>query len=72
MNFNLDWKFIILIFQLVGFAVLLVGMCSYNNILFPQLMKKLQYRICRHRPPVQEDKRVINTAADDVEDLISQ
>lgn len=54
--------------QLIGFAVLLIGMSCYNNIVIPQLAKKCLYRLSRHRPPPVDEDRVINIAADDIEE----
>ncbi|XP_046741362.1 solute carrier family 35 member F6 [Diprion similis] len=51
--------------QLIGFAVLLIGMSCYNNIVVPQLFRKIRCRLGRHQPP-QDEESVINTAADDV------
>lgn len=51
--------------QLIGFVVLLTGMSCYNNVIVPQLFRKVQCRLGRHRPP-QDEENVINTAADDV------
>ncbi|XP_015598627.1 solute carrier family 35 member F6 [Cephus cinctus] len=54
--------------QLLGFAILLIGMCCYNNIIIPQSIRKIQYRLGRHRQPASDEVKVINTAADDVEE----
>lgn len=53
-------------FQLIGFTILLIGMCSYNNVVIPQLIRKCGYRLGRHRPPTHDRERIINTAADDI------
>ncbi|XP_076765028.1 transport and golgi organization 9 [Xylocopa sonorina] len=52
--------------QLIGFIVLLIGMCCYNNVIVPQLIRKCRYRLGRHRPPPNDRERIINTAADDI------
>ncbi|CAL7950951.1 unnamed protein product [Xylocopa violacea] len=52
--------------QLIGFVILLIGMCCYNNVIVPQLIRKCRYRLGRHRPPPNDRERIINTAADDV------
>lgn len=54
--------------QLIGFSILLTGMCCYNNILIPQLIRKCQSRMGRHRPPENEQPRAVNAAADDIEE----
>lgn len=55
--------------QLIGFAVLFIGMSCYNNIIIPQLIRKLQCRLGRHSaPPVVDEERIINTAADDIQE----
>ncbi|KOC69414.1 Transmembrane protein C2orf18 like protein, partial [Habropoda laboriosa] len=54
--------------QLIGFTILLVGMCCYNNVIIPQLLRKCRYRLCRHRPPSNDQEQIINTAADDVQE----
>ncbi|XP_015515321.1 solute carrier family 35 member F6 [Neodiprion virginianus] len=53
--------------QLIGFAVLLIGMSCYNNIVVPQLFRKIQCRLGR-RQPQQDEESIITTAADDVAD----
>ncbi|KZC11786.1 PREDICTED: solute carrier family 35 member F6 [Dufourea novaeangliae] len=50
--------------QLLGFAILFIGLSCYNNIIVPQLVRKCRYRLGRHRSPSNE--RIINIAADDV------
>ncbi|KAF7995596.1 hypothetical protein HCN44_006703 [Aphidius gifuensis] len=50
--------------QLVGFTVLLVGMSCYNNVIIPQLIRKIIVLIGRHRPPPSDEVRVINAAGD--------
>lgn len=55
-------------FQIIGFTVLFVGMSCYNNIIVPQLVRKCTYRLGRHRPPPNDAERIINTAADDVQE----
>ena len=52
--------------QVIGFAILLVGMSCYNNIIIPQLVRKCRYHLGRHRPPANDCERIINTAADDI------
>ncbi|XP_017759386.1 PREDICTED: solute carrier family 35 member F6 [Eufriesea mexicana] len=52
--------------QLIGFSVLFIGMCCYNNVVIPQLVRKCRYRLGRHRPPTNDRERIINTAADDI------
>ncbi|XP_043599136.1 solute carrier family 35 member F6 [Bombus pyrosoma] len=52
--------------QLIGFIVLLIGMCCYNNVIIPQLVRKCRYRLGRHKPPPTDRERIINTAADDI------
>lgn len=54
--------------QLIGFVVLLIGMACYNNIVIPQLVQKCLYRLGRHT--VDDEDRIINTAADDVQETI--
>ncbi|XP_046479244.1 solute carrier family 35 member F6 [Neodiprion pinetum] len=53
--------------QLIGFAVLLIGMSCYNNIVVPQFFRKIQCRLGR-RQPQQDEESIITTAADDVAD----
>ena len=43
-------------------------MSYYNNIIIPQLVRKCQCRLGRHNPPIDQE-RIINTAADDTEDM---
>ena len=52
--------------QLIGFAILLIGMSCYNNIIVPQLARKCRYRLGRHNQPTSDRDRIINTAADDI------
>ncbi|KAG6794651.1 solute carrier family 35 member F6 [Apis mellifera caucasica] len=52
--------------QLIGFTILLIGMCSYNNVVIPQLVRKCGYHLGRHRPPAHDRERIINTPADDI------
>ena len=52
--------------QLIGFAILLIGMSCYNNIIVPQLVRKCRYRLGRHNQPTSDRDRIINTAADDI------
>ncbi|KAH0546823.1 solute carrier family 35 member F6 [Cotesia glomerata] len=56
--------------QLFGFTILLIGTSFYNNVLIPQLLRKCQSRLGRHRPPRTDEVRVINpTNGDqDIED----
>lgn len=54
--------------QLIGFVVLLIGMACYNNIIIPQLVQKSLYRLGRHS--LADEDRIINTAADDVQETI--
>ncbi|XP_053988398.1 solute carrier family 35 member F6 [Hylaeus volcanicus] len=49
--------------QVIGFAVLLIGMSCYNNIIIPQLVRKCIYQIDRHRRPPSD--RIINVVAED-------
>ncbi|KAK0084439.1 hypothetical protein PV325_007033 [Microctonus aethiopoides] len=51
--------------QLIGFNILIIGMACYNNVVIPQLIRKCQSRLGRHRPPRSDEVRVINTAADE-------
>lgn len=55
--------------QLIGFIILLIGMACYNNIVVPQLIRKCQSRLGRHKLRESED-HIINTAADDVQETI--
>ncbi|XP_012228252.1 solute carrier family 35 member F6 isoform X1 [Linepithema humile] len=55
--------------QLIGFIILLIGMACYNNIVIPQLIRKCQCYLGRHKLRENED-RIINTAADDVQETI--
>lgn len=55
--------------QLIGFTILLIGMACYNNIVIPQLVRKCQCRLGRHAS-VRNEERIINTAADDVQETI--
>lgn len=55
--------------QLVGFAILLIGMACYNNVVIPQLVRKLRSRLGRHTLRGNKE-RIINTAADDVQETI--
>ncbi|XP_011865437.1 PREDICTED: solute carrier family 35 member F6 [Vollenhovia emeryi] len=55
--------------QLIGFIILLIGMACYNNIVIPQLIRKYRRLLGRHTLPENED-RIINTAADDVQETI--
>lgn len=51
--------------QLIGFTILLIGMCCYNNVAIPQLIRKCYCFIMKkRRSPDQE--RFISIAADDV------
>ncbi|KAG7210786.1 hypothetical protein KM043_012279 [Ampulex compressa] len=54
--------------QLIGFAALLIGMSCYNDVIIPQLVRKCLYRLGRHSPPANDEERIINTAADDVQE----
>ncbi|XP_043281277.1 solute carrier family 35 member F6 [Venturia canescens] len=54
--------------QLIGFTVLLIGMACYHNIVIPQLVRKCQSRLGRHRPPQNDQVRVLNAAADDIDE----
>ncbi|XP_070166308.1 solute carrier family 35 member F6 [Polyergus mexicanus] len=54
--------------QLIGFAILLIGMACYNNIVIPQLFQKYLYRLGRHT--LADEDRIINTAADDLPETI--
>lgn len=58
------FRVIILSLQLVGFTVLLVGMSCYNNVIIPQLIRRVVVLIGRHRPPPSDEVRVINAAGD--------
>ncbi|XP_012253726.2 solute carrier family 35 member F6 [Athalia rosae] len=53
--------------QLIGFAVLLTGMSCYNNVIVPQLFRKLQCRLGRHWPP-RDEENIVNTLADSTEE----
>ncbi|KAL6265703.1 hypothetical protein P5V15_002506 [Pogonomyrmex californicus] len=55
--------------QLIGFMILLIGMACYNNIGIPQLIRKYQQHLMRYTLAEEED-RIINTAADDVQETI--
>lgn len=55
--------------QLIGFIILLIGMACYNNIVIPQLIRKCQYHLGRHKLRENENN-IINTAADDVQETI--
>ncbi|KAI4491113.1 hypothetical protein M0802_010423 [Mischocyttarus mexicanus] len=51
--------------QLIGFAVFLIGMFCYNNVVIPQLARKcLLYSTKSRRAP--DEERIVNIAADDV------
>lgn len=39
-------------------------MACYNNVIIPQLIRKMQSRLGRHRPPPSDQVRVINAAGD--------
>ncbi|XP_050464317.1 solute carrier family 35 member F6 [Cataglyphis hispanica] len=54
--------------QLIGFAILLIGMACYNNIVIPQLFQKYRCRLGRHT--LADEDRIINTAADDLPETI--
>ncbi|XP_015172595.1 PREDICTED: solute carrier family 35 member F6 [Polistes dominula] len=55
--------------QLIGFAILLIGMCCYNNVVIPQLAKKcLLYLMRKRRAP--DEERIVNIAADDIQESI--
>ncbi|XP_020289377.1 solute carrier family 35 member F6 [Pseudomyrmex gracilis] len=54
--------------QLIGFVILLIGMACYNNIVIPQLIKNYLNRLGRNT--TEREDRIINTAADDVQDTI--
>ncbi|CAL1686657.1 unnamed protein product [Lasius platythorax] len=54
--------------QLIGFLILLIGMACYNNIIIPQLVQKYRCRLGRHT--LADEDRIINTAADDVQETI--
>lgn len=65
-SLSLGWqKFHFL--QLFGFGFLLSGMCLYNDVLIPQLTRKCVARLFRHRPPPQDQDRIVSSAADDIE-----
>ncbi|GAB1862757.1 Transmembrane protein C2orf18 [Camponotus japonicus] len=51
--------------QLIGFVILLIGMACYNNIIIPQIVNKYRCRLGRH---VVDENRIINTAADDLQE----
>ncbi|EFN66915.1 Transmembrane protein C2orf18 [Camponotus floridanus] len=51
--------------QLIGFVILLIGMACYNNIIIPQIINKYRCRLGRH---VVDENRIINTAADDLQE----
>ncbi|XP_014472589.1 PREDICTED: solute carrier family 35 member F6 [Dinoponera quadriceps] len=55
--------------QLIGFTILLIGMACYNNIVIPQLFRKLRSRLGRHKLSVNKDG-IVNTAADDVQETL--
>lgn len=52
--------------QVIGFIILLLGMCLYNNILVPQAFNKIKALICRRRSTNAdlEDPLVSNQPAD--------
>ncbi|XP_012273941.1 solute carrier family 35 member F6 [Orussus abietinus] len=50
--------------QLVGFAILLLGMCFYNDIFIAQFWRKCCGRLTRHRP-LPPGTEIIHTLADD-------
>ncbi|XP_072744397.1 solute carrier family 35 member F6 [Anoplolepis gracilipes] len=52
--------------QLIGFVILLIGMACYNNIIIPQLVHKYLCRLGRHT--LVDEDRIINTAADDLQE----
>lgn len=54
--------------QLIGFVILLIGMACYNNIVIPQLVKNYLNRLGRNT--TESEDRIINTAADDIQDTI--
>lgn len=54
--------------QLIGFAILLIGMSCYNNIIIPQLVRKCTYRLGRHSPPAEGNEPFVSTEADFITD----
>lgn len=55
--------------QLVGFAVLVLGMCFYNNLLIPTLLKQIKSRLNRSSNNASNDEeRILNATDDDLED----
>lgn len=54
--------------QLIGFTLLLIGMCCYNNVVIPQLTKKFYYRYIR-RQRLSDQERFVNIAADEVDNI---
>ncbi|XP_014222950.1 solute carrier family 35 member F6 [Trichogramma pretiosum] len=55
--------------QLIGFTTLFIGMACYNNVIIPQIISyrsQLRFNVTR-----RGDERILNTPADDVEDVHS-
>ncbi|KAL2711852.1 solute carrier family 35 member F6 [Vespula squamosa] len=55
--------------QLIGFAILLIGMLCYNNVLIPQLVKKCHCHLIRKKR-ANDEECIVNIAADDVQESI--
>ncbi|XP_015122023.1 solute carrier family 35 member F6 [Diachasma alloeum] len=54
--------------QLIGFTILLIGMGSYNNVVVPQLCRRIVCKFGRHQPPPQlsnHDRAQIINAVDE-------
>ncbi|XP_063985850.1 solute carrier family 35 member F6 [Diachasmimorpha longicaudata] len=55
--------------QLIGFSVLLIGMGSYNNVVVPQLCRKILCKFGRHQPPqlpTRDRAQIINAVDESV------
>lgn len=53
--------------QLVGFTVLVLGMCFYNNLLIPSLMTQFRRRLNRSSM-TNDEERILSATDDDIED----